>query len=347
MRNRIFLVIVAIGIIAALSQAQADPEKSAIAPNAAAAVETAAPVPRLVFEELVHDFGNLGQKQDTKHIFKFRNSGEVLLVIDNVKATCGCTGTLLSKNEIPPGGEGEIEVTFRTGMSSGKKKKRIDVYSNDPENPSIKLYITANIIVPVEVKPRSLYWLAEKDEPSKRKIEFLYQPDHETKIVKLESSSPALKATFRPKSDGEAAGYDIDIEFDGSLPVGDFRERLTIVTDNPKHPSLQVKINGRVTGAIRVVPNSINFGVIRDDLPPARDIRVYAKNQQDFKITAIESANPLISTELTRDDASNGYRVTVRLTDKPPRGGFSEKLLIKTNSQTEKPIVVLVYAFIR
>ncbi len=340
MRKHFFATLVLLGIATALFAAPAVSEESAPNPAPAAAA-------KLIFEESTHDFGTLGQRQKVKHIFKFRNDGDALLVIDNVKASCGCTGTLLSQSEIPPGEAGEIEVTFKSQMSSGKKKKSIDVSSNDPENPSVRLYITADISVPVEVRPRSLYWTADKGEPSSRTVQLLYQPDHETKIVKLESSSPAVTATYRLISGDDALGYDVEITFDGSLPVGRLSERLTILTDSPEHPRLQVLISGSVTGPIRVVPNSINFGVIRDRLPPPRYLRVYAKEQVDFKISAIEPEDPLISAELTTDEATNGYRVGVKLTGKPPRGGFSSTLRITTDEQPDEPIEVLVYAFVQ
>lgn len=313
---------------------------------AATASETEG-APRLVFDNKEHDFGEIKQQQTVKHIFKFRNEGDALLVIEKVKPTCGCTGTLLSAEEIPPGEEGKIEVTFKSGLSSGKKKKMIYVYSNDPKTPSDQLHIMANIVVPVEVRPRQLYWVADRNEPSKKIIEFLYQPKMNVKIVKLEISSPAFKASFTPKSNGERPGYDIEVAFDGALPAGNFREKLTITTDSPDYPSFPVFIRGRIAGKVRVVPNAVALGVIKSDSLPSRAIRVYAKDNRDFEITGIEPTSPLISTEITKDVNSNGYRVKVALTTKPPQGAFSEKIRIKTSLNGENPLEVAVYAFVQ
>lgn len=303
--------------------------------------------PILVFSETEHDFGEVEQKQSVKHTFKFKNEGDALLVIDKVKATCGCTGTLLSKDEIQPGEEGEIEVTFKTGMSSGKKKKQIYVQSNDPSQPAAKLQIMANIVVPLEMRPRSVHWLADKDQPSTRTVELRYQPDLNIKILKVESSSPAFTVTVRPKNEGDTHGYEIEIRCDGNLPVGNFSEMITVTTDNPEYRTQKVAISGRIMGLIRVVPNSITLGVVKDDLLPSRTVRVFAKDHEDFEITEVKSTSPLIATELTKNEAANTYELKVRLTAKPPRGGFSERLYIKTNTEAETPVEVAVYAYVQ
>ena len=303
--------------------------------------------PILVFSETEHDFGEVKQKQSVKHIFKFKNKGDALLVIDKVKATCGCTGTLLSKDEIQPGEEGEIKVTFNTGMSSGKKNKQIYVHSNDPSQPAAKLQIMANIIVPLEMRPRSVRWNADKDRPSTRTVELRYQPDLNIKILKVESSSPAFKVTVRPKNEGETPAYEIEIQCDGNLPVGNLSEMITITTDNPDYRTQTVAIRGRIVGLIRVVPNSITLRVGKDNVLPSRTVQVSARDNESFEITEVESTSPLIATELTKNEAANTYELKIRLTAKPPLGGFSEKLYIKTNTEAETPVEVAVYAYVQ
>jgi hypothetical protein len=304
--------------------------------------------PSIVFEELEHDFGEIEQQVNVKYVFTFHNKGDSLLVVDQVKPSCGCTGTLLSEKEIPPGGQGEIEVTFKPGLQSGKKKKAIYVYSNDPTSPTTKLYVMVDIVVPVEVRPRQINWMADRNQPSKRIVELLYQPELNINIVRLEISSPAFTATATPKGEGEKPGYDIEVAFDGTLPGNRFSEKLIITTDNPKYPTLRVFIRGSITGKVKIVPNAVALGVVKSEESPSRSIRVYTKDTAlDFKITAIEPSSPLISTEVVKDQDANGYRVNVSLTAMPPRGAFAEKLLIRTNVENEPPTEVAVYAFVK
>jgi hypothetical protein len=101
--------------------------------------------PTIKFNKLEHDFGTLSQKTIVKETFVFKNNGDSTLKIDKIDTSCGCTGTLLSKDTIPAGGEGTIEVTFNSGSFNGKIVRTITVHTNDPANKEIKIKILAMV----------------------------------------------------------------------------------------------------------------------------------------------------------------------------------------------------------
>jgi len=68
--------------------------------------------PDMVFEEKRHDFGFLTQGKKVEHIFRFKNNGDVHLIIHDTKTSCGCTAAVLSEKAIAPGSVGEILVRF-------------------------------------------------------------------------------------------------------------------------------------------------------------------------------------------------------------------------------------------
>jgi len=303
--------------------------------------------PQIVFQELAHDFGKVGPDETVKHTFKFRNKGKATLLIGEIKTTCGCTGTLLSQNEIPPKGEGFIEVSFHSGRSSGARRKAIFVASNDPAQPTTKLEIAANVIVPVEVRPRALYWVAERNEKSARAIDLIYSQDIKLDIQALQLSSPAFTASYQPMAQADVQGYRINIKYNGTLPLGNFHERLTITTDNEQYPKFDVALRGKVIGPVKVVPDSVALGVIKADMLPTRTIRVFDANKANFTITSVESTSPLIAYELSKDGDSNRYQIRISLTQQPPAGAFSERLSIKTNDPADPVVEVPVFAYVK
>lgn len=307
----------------------------------------AQPAPSLVFEEAQHDFGKMGENQTVKHTFKFKNEGDATLVIGDIKTTCGCTGTLLSQREIPPGGEGFVEVSYHSGTIGGQRRKSVFVKSNDPQHASVKLDIMADVIVPVEVKPRMLYWVAERNEKSMRTIELLYNPDLKVDIQKIEISSPAFSASYRPEDKPDVKGYAIDIDYDGSLPIGNIQEKVVILTDNQKYPKIEVGLRGKVVGPVKVIPDAVALGVIKADQLPVRTFRVYDTAKNDFAITSVESTSPLLSYKMNQKGNPKKYEISVKLTEMPPVGAFSERLIIKTNDPSAPIIEVPVYAYVK
>jgi len=89
------------------------------------------PTTTMAFAEESFDFGNIKQNStDNKHIFKFTNTGDKPLVVENAKGSCGCTVPQWPKEPIPPGGTGEILVEYKPGKQKGNQRKTITVTSN-------------------------------------------------------------------------------------------------------------------------------------------------------------------------------------------------------------------------
>ena len=95
------------------------------------------------FEESTIDYGTIEKGADGVRIFKFINSGNTPLVINNVKASCGCTIPKKPNKPILPGASGEIEVKYDTRRVM-PFKKTISVSSN-AVNSTVLLTIKGNV----------------------------------------------------------------------------------------------------------------------------------------------------------------------------------------------------------
>lgn len=94
---------------------------------------------KIEFEKDNHDFGLIKEGEKVSHVFKFKNVGTEPLVIKNVKPACGCTTPNWTKDPVPPGGEGQIEVSFDSQGRTGIQNKSVEVFANtDPEVHTLK-----------------------------------------------------------------------------------------------------------------------------------------------------------------------------------------------------------------
>jgi len=92
------------------------------------------------------DFGKVSEGIVLKHVFNLKNDSPTTLVIKNLQTSCGCTGSVVSRNEIPPGKVSKVKVTFKTKGYSGKVKQYVYVYTTQAQNPIIKLTVEAEVI---------------------------------------------------------------------------------------------------------------------------------------------------------------------------------------------------------
>jgi len=91
-----------------------------------------AQTPVMTFEEETIDYGVIEKGADGLRVFKFTNTGDAPLVIEEVKSTCGCTVPKKPTGPIAPGESSTIEVKYDT-KRVGPIRKTVSVYSNASE----------------------------------------------------------------------------------------------------------------------------------------------------------------------------------------------------------------------
>lgn len=93
------------------------------------------------------DFGTVFFPSDNKHTFKFKNTGNVPLVIQDATASCGCTVPNKPEEPIAPGAIGELDVIFRPkeGQVGQTVTKKITVTANTVPSETY-LEITAKVV---------------------------------------------------------------------------------------------------------------------------------------------------------------------------------------------------------
>ncbi len=99
-------------------------------------------MPEISFVKTEHDFGTIKEGQKVFWNFRFKNTGNADLILNRVKADCGCTVPEYPKTPIAPGEEGKIKVTFDAKGRMGTQVKNVTVLSNS-ERSTIVLTITA------------------------------------------------------------------------------------------------------------------------------------------------------------------------------------------------------------
>lgn len=101
--------------------------------------------PIMKFKETTIDFGEVDAGKSVDIKFEFENTGDDVLVIKNIRSTCGCTVAKVEKKEYNPGEKGEIPVKFFSRGYRGKITKTVTVTTNDKDNIYTVLKITGNV----------------------------------------------------------------------------------------------------------------------------------------------------------------------------------------------------------
>ena len=133
--------------------------------------------------------------------FKYQNTGNKSVRFTSVRTSCGCTVTQTQKEEVAPGGNGEITATFSIGDRTGTQLKTVTVETDDPANARTVLTLKAVIPQDLQVAPTFVFW-QQGEAPKPKIIEVTAEKDYPVKHLKVTSSSP----DFEPKVQETGAG---------------------------------------------------------------------------------------------------------------------------------------------
>ena len=98
------------------------------------------PLTKIEFAETSFDFGNLDEGKKVEHVFVFKNVGENPLVLQDARASCGCTIPEYTKDTIAPGQEGKLNVIYDSNNKEGKIDKSVTITANtEPKTTDLKI----------------------------------------------------------------------------------------------------------------------------------------------------------------------------------------------------------------
>lgn len=86
--------------------------------------------PKIEFEKKTHDFGTFEEGTQATVTFTFKNTGNAPLVLNSVRASCGCTTPKWTKEPIAPGEEGTVTAIYNSKGRVGNFTKTITVTHN-------------------------------------------------------------------------------------------------------------------------------------------------------------------------------------------------------------------------
>lgn len=200
--------------------------------------------PKLSVPEKSFDFGDINEGDVVKHTFTIYNTGDDLLVIKDVKSSCGCTAALPDKKELKPGESTGVKVEFNSAKRKGQQRKHVYLTTNDPENKEIRLTFTTNILVDqskkVTEQPRMKLSRTQHDfgtvsegKVLELDVDFKNVGKDELVVKDVKSSCGCTAALLSSKKLKPGETGKIKIELDTSDRVGKFTRTVTLYTNEP------------------------------------------------------------------------------------------------------------------
>ena len=258
--------------------------------------------------------------------------------IERVEESCACTATIVSKDEIPPGGFGLVEAVLKVPSENRQVEESINVYTNDPIQSQVTLTLKGTAFVPITTFPSRLLLGSIPPKTSIKKSLTIHQKG-ETQILAVRTDSDHLKAAIVSAKADPITRVEVAL-LESALP-GTFSHNLLVDYQyEDKEATHEVLVFGEVLGVFAVSPKHFFFGLIRDKSPVSKTVSISSINDQPFKITSVESSWAYITTKVTSQMEGIDYQLTATAQPEAPAGELSGEILVKTDSNAQPTIRV-------
>lgn len=90
--------------------------------------------------------------------YPVKNVGSQTVKVTSIETGCGCTSAQLSDQRLLPGEKGELKVVFKLEGRVGPQSKVITIKTDEEANGTTQLWLRIDIVSPVVILPRMLFW---------------------------------------------------------------------------------------------------------------------------------------------------------------------------------------------
>jgi hypothetical protein len=303
--------------------------------------QTRRTAPKIEFEKVVHDFGNVGPGTNNLCEFKFTNAGNGTLKIGDIVPNCGCTPFVLAKKEYAPGESGTLKVNYYSDTQYGQATKQLVIHSNDKSNPKVTLAIEASIIIKVDHEPKTLNLLLNKENADCPQITITSIDNQPFSIQSFKSTANCMTADFNPSV--EATKFILQPKVDMAKLEETLNGRIEIGLSHPECKTISVTLNA--LPKFRITPRSIIVRGMDSREPIVKKLRILNNYDEDFKLESVWSSNDSVKV-LSNAIVRNGYELELEIT--PPASNnkkriFTEKFFVKITEGLQLEIPCNVY----
>lgn len=251
---------------------------------------------------------------------------------------------MASAKNIPPGGEGQIEVTLNTGSYMHRVSKTVMVYSNDPLQPTVRLTVSADVSVQFALEPTAVnFGQLGRNDTFSQYLSVTGSEKDQVKILDANSTGGNIAVEFNPDGFENQPDQRVKITVKPGSAMGRFRETVMITTDHPLVNRIQVYVYGEVLGNINVFPDRLHF-VSQAGQPVHERMLVVKATAADytFHVLDVQAGLEDLTHEVITIQEGREYQVKVGFRESFDRQYWRGNIVIITDDQQQERIPVSV-----
>jgi len=219
--------------------------------------------------------------------------------------------------------------------------------TNDPAARKLRLEVSATVEVVLAINPVTIVFPAFASSSGSLQPRYARLTGSQSSTVDIaafECANKRIKVEFNRSGFDNDATRQVKISVEPGMPVGRFRERVTVKTDSEKAGVLTLFVMGEVLGAVSVSPRHLPLGTIRPGTTVTRHITLRSTHEDiTFKVLQVSSTVEGLDTELTETVPGKEYLIAVSAAEGLDRPVIRGEILITTDVPNQQTITVRVF----
>lgn len=268
--------------------------------------------PRLVFEKPIYNFGKVPAGEGVRCNFKFLNSGDETLHIQDLSINCGCTSVGEWPHMLAPGASGILPVVLDTSHLNGAVSKKIPIQSDAVNGTNLVLVMTGLVWKPVELSPLNVSFglLNSRNALATKTVKITNNCDELMTVESAMISAPCFRLDLKTIKEGKE--FELAVATVPPLTNGNNYGTITIKTSLAKKPTISLFAQAMVM-PVQLFPPRLLLYRHTNDAPVTLSVVVKNNQDQPFKLTQVSVNDPRLKTGITEMIPDKQYRIDLTL----------------------------------
>ena len=202
--------------------------------------------------------------------------------------------------------------------------------------------LTGYVVSPIDILPYPAVYLSQyQGERAAQNLSVQNNQDHPIALTGYESSSKIFNVEIEAAEPGSL--FDLTIAAKPDAPIGRWRERLFIHTDDPDHKRFAIEVNILVKPDVFVSIETLDFGRLslrrlKGDpavLDLVKQLFMVTRRKGEMNITSMQSDLPFVTLSREPEKAAPSFQVEVGLDVRTLKAGDYAGTVVLTTDDPE------------
>jgi len=268
--------------------------------------------PRIKFDKVVHDFGEVGPGTTHQCEFKFTNVGDDVLEVEEPTSSCSCTVAKLDKKAYAAGESGVVRVVkFRVPKGQGVTSQPLTVRSNDRANQRVRLTAKATVALKVAYQPKRLRLFLDDENSECPEIKLNSLDGKPFAIKSISATSGVITADYDPSL--KATSHVIQPKINFRRLQNRLRGQIHIKLTHPGCDTVTIPFDA--LPRFKLDPPSIVVWNVEPEKPVKKVVWLLNNYGEDFEVESVSSDKDIIKLS-SQDKVGKRYKFELEIT--PP-----------------------------